>query len=234
MTFKEFCKELLEEYGYIIFQYDSVISFTQTFPDTTCGLGGIGGQAFTDAQIFIFVNQSNRNAIVIGPAWSYYIENITENFQWIVVTIIWLELIILQELKNMVTLKKLKELKQIKRDNKVIYNLLNTIIGECEQISKDPSCSQVMDVIQKMYKDNKQTISECSVDRVDQLNTLNEENAFLESYLPQPLTKEELTALIGSQLTAGNNMSKIMKYLSEEYKGRYDGKVAVEIIKSLQ
>lgn len=42
MTFKEFCKELLEEYGYIIFQYDSVISFTQTFPDTTCGLGGIG------------------------------------------------------------------------------------------------------------------------------------------------------------------------------------------------
>ena len=36
-------------------------------------------------------------------------------------------------LKNMVTLKKLKELKQIKRDNKVIYNLLNTIIGECEQ-----------------------------------------------------------------------------------------------------
>lgn len=151
-----------------------------------------------------------------------------------VVTIIWLELIIFQELKNMVTLKKLKELKQIKRDNKVIYNLLNTIIGECEQISKDPSCSQVMDVIQKMYKDNKQTISECSVDRVDQLNTLNEENAFLESYLPQPLTKEELTALIGSQLTAGNNMSKIMKYLSEEYKGRYDGKVAVEIIKSLQ
>lgn len=67
MTFKEFCKELLEEYGYIIFQYDSVISFTQTFPDTTCGLGGIGGQAFTDAQIFIFVDQSNRNAIVIDP-----------------------------------------------------------------------------------------------------------------------------------------------------------------------
>lgn len=71
MTFKEFCKELLEEYGYIIFQYDSVISFTQTFPDTTCGLGGIGGQAFTDAQIFIFVDQSNRNAIVIGPALRY-------------------------------------------------------------------------------------------------------------------------------------------------------------------
>lgn len=80
MTFKEFCKELLEEYKWASFQYDSVISFTQTFSDTTCGLGGIGGQVFTDAQIFIFVNQSDRNAIVIGPAWSYYIENITEKF----------------------------------------------------------------------------------------------------------------------------------------------------------
>ena len=210
MTFKEFCKELLEEYKWASFQYDSVISFTQTFSDTTCRLDG---QAFTDAQIFIFVDQSNR-----VDCCNHHMAGINN----------------IARIKNMVTLKKLKELKQIKRDNKVIYNLLNTIIGECEQISKDPSCSQVMDVIQKMYKDNKQTISECSVDRVDQLNTLNEENAFLESYLPQPLTKEELTALIGSQLTAGNNMSKIMKYLSEEYKGRYDGKVAVEIIKSLQ
>ena len=30
--------------------------------------------------LFIFVNQSDRNAIVIGPAWSYYIEGITEKF----------------------------------------------------------------------------------------------------------------------------------------------------------
>ena len=59
MTFKEFCKELLEEYKWASFQYDSVISFTQTFSDTTCRLDG---QAFTDAQIFIFVDQSNRNA----------------------------------------------------------------------------------------------------------------------------------------------------------------------------
>lgn len=60
MTFKEFCKELLEEYKWASFQYDSVISFTQTFSDTTCRLDG---QASTDAQIFIFVDQSNRNAI---------------------------------------------------------------------------------------------------------------------------------------------------------------------------
>lgn len=79
MTFTEFCKELLSEFGYTDFEYDSVTSFTQTFSDTTCGLGGIGGQAFTNAQIFVFFNYK-FDAVVIGPAWSYYIENITDIF----------------------------------------------------------------------------------------------------------------------------------------------------------
>ena len=75
MTFKEFCKELLEEYKWASFQYDSVISFTQTFSDITCRLDG---QAFTDAQIFIFVDHSNRNVILLGPACIYYIAGITQ------------------------------------------------------------------------------------------------------------------------------------------------------------
>ena len=77
MTFKEFCKELLEEYKWASFQYYIVIYFNLTFSDKTCCLDV---QAFSDARIFIFVDQSNRNAIVIGPAWSYYIEGITEKF----------------------------------------------------------------------------------------------------------------------------------------------------------
>lgn len=134
----------------------------------------------------------------------------------------------------MVTLEKLKELKQSKRSDKIIYNLLNTVIGECEQVGKELTPNKVVEIIQKMYKDNKQTIEECSVDRVDQLIILQKENDFLKIYLPKQLTKEELTAIIGSQLVLGQNMSKIMKYLSEEYKGRYEGKEAIEIIKALQ
>lgn len=79
MTFTEFCRELLQKSGYSNFEYDYVTSFTQTFPDTTCGLGGIGGQVFTDTQVFVFYNY-NSNAIVIGPAWSYYIEDVTDIF----------------------------------------------------------------------------------------------------------------------------------------------------------
>lgn len=98
----------------------------------------------------------------------------------------------------MLTLQKLKELKQANRDKLVIYKLLSTIIGECEQISKNPSNNEIVRVLQKVYKDNDITLKECSKDRVNLIQELNEENSFLSQYLPTPLTDEELLALIGS------------------------------------
>lgn len=133
----------------------------------------------------------------------------------------------------MLTLQKLKELKQNNRDKPVIYKLLATVIGECEQISKDPSNNEIIGVLQKMYKDNNTTLGECSKDRVDQIQELNEENNFLSQYLPVSLTDEELSALIGAQMSQGKRMPDIMKYLSANYKGRYDSKKAIIIINML-
>jgi uncharacterized protein YqeY len=133
----------------------------------------------------------------------------------------------------MLTLQKLKELKQTNREKPVIYKLLATIIGECEQVSKSPSNNEIIDILQKMYKDNNTTLKECSEDRIDQIQELNEENNFISQYLPVPLTNEELSALIGSQMSEGRRMPDIMKYLSANYKGRYDSKKALMIINSL-
>lgn len=133
----------------------------------------------------------------------------------------------------MLTLQKLKELKQNNRDKPIIYKLLATVIGECEQISKDPSNNEIIGVLQKMYKDNNTTLGECSEDRVDQIQELNAENNFLSQYLPIPLTDEELFALIGAQMSQGKKMPDIMKYLSANYKGRYDSKKAIAIINML-
>ena len=38
-----------------------------------------------------------------------------------------------------------------------------------------------------------------------------------------------MEAIIVSQLAPGVKMPQVMKYLSENYKGRYDGKVAARI-----
>ena len=133
----------------------------------------------------------------------------------------------------MLTLQKLKELKQNNRDKPVIYKLLATVIGECEQISKNPSNSEIIGVLQKMYKDNNITLKECSEERIDQIKELTEENNFIAQYLPTQLSDNELSALISSQMSQGKRMPDVMKYLSMNYKGRYDSKNAIKIIDSL-
>ena len=60
----------------------------------------------------------------------------------------------------------------------------------------------------------------------------------LSKYLPQQLTAEELTVLI-TQLISDKcyslpkDMGKVMKHLSTEYAGRFDGRVASDIIKRM-
>lgn len=129
----------------------------------------------------------------------------------------------------MLTLEKLKQLRLDNRNSSVIYKLLSTIVGECEQISKNPTNNEILGVLQKVYKSNLQTIEECLESRPIQAEELQIENRFIAIYLPKNLTNDELTAIIQSQVSLGFKMPQIMKYLSENYKGRYDGKVAVKI-----
>lgn len=57
----------------------------------------------------------------------------------------------------MLTLQRLKDIRKENREDQVIYNLLGTIIGECEQLSKNPSHNEILTVIQKMFEDNTET-----------------------------------------------------------------------------
>ena len=133
----------------------------------------------------------------------------------------------------MVTIQDLKDVRHAHRNNKVLYNLLSTVIGECEQISKDPTEDQIISVMQKMHKDNYTTMRECPADKIDIIFTLTEENKFLEYYLPKSLPDSDLIKIIQDRINAGDKMPDIMKYLNTNYKGRYDGKRASQFIKDL-
>lgn len=137
----------------------------------------------------------------------------------------------------MLTLGRLKELKREQREEITITKLLSVIIGECEQISRNPTHNEILGVIQKIYKENSETIKELAPNgefnwnspRKETMIALKIENQFLTQFLPQPLTENELIVIINSQIAAGQNISGIMKYLSENYKGRYDGKGAARL-----
>jgi uncharacterized protein YqeY len=133
----------------------------------------------------------------------------------------------------MLNIQDLKDIRSSHRNNKVLYNLLSTVIGECEQISKDPSEEQIISVMQKMYKDNEATMKECPSSKIDIIFDLTEENKFLSIYLPKPLADSELIKLIKDRMDEGEKMPDIMKFLTTNYKGRYDGKKAAQFIKDL-
>ena len=84
-----------------------------------------------------------------------------------------------------------------------------------------------------MYKDNEATMKECPSSKINVIFDLTEENKFLSVYLPKPLTDSELIKIIKERLDAGDKMPDIMKYLTANYKGRYDGKKASQFIKDM-
>ena len=133
----------------------------------------------------------------------------------------------------MLNIQDLKDVKNSHRNNKILYNLLSTVIGECEQISKDPTEEQIISVMQKIHKDNHTTMKECPPDKINIIFDLTEENKFLEFYLPKPLYDSELIKIIKERIDAGDKMPDIMKFLNTAYKGMYDGKKATQFIKDL-
>lgn len=89
------------------------------------------------------------------------------------------------------------------------------------------------DVVAAYYKklqSNKDAFPEGSEHR----DKIDKESAFIQAYLPEPLTDDEVVALI-KELTAADdslNFGGVMKALSPKIKGRFDGKKASELVKA--
>ena len=116
-------------------------------------------------------------------------------------------------------------------DNKIVASILTTLIGEVGTVAKNDGREQATDeevivFIKKFIKNLEETIkivSEGSGFGID-INQQRQELEVLVTYLPKQLTEEELVALKASTNPA--NKGEWMKFLKENYAGRYDGKMA--------
>ena len=62
----------------------TLYTFDQMWPDTTCGFGGIGGQAFTNSRVYVFIPKyiDHRCIVYIGSKYAYkaeYCDNFRED-----------------------------------------------------------------------------------------------------------------------------------------------------------
>lgn len=125
-----------------------------------------------------------------------------------------------------------------KEGNKDDAQILTTLIGEAEMVGKNngnraPADEEVIKVVERFIKAMEETRDHVSGEK--RIN-INREIDTLERYLPTPLTEDELRSEIHYIVhdlgaTSVKHMGSVMKALKQMHAGRYDGKLASEIVK---
>lgn len=122
--------------------------------------------------------------------------------------------------------KIIKDLKEaMKSGNTEKRDLLRVVVGEFNRVGKELSDDVAQKEVKKMYMNAKELGSES-------------EATILEEYIPQELTKDQLTMLIQDMIEetgvdSMKGMGRIMGMLAKEYPNRYDGKLASQIVKEI-
>ena len=132
-------------------------------------------------------------------------------------------------IKEKIMLKRIRTERATYRKNKETLNaeILTTLIGEIETEEKRNgiifSDDDVIKVVQKFIKNINQTLA------IHPTDILKYEKAFLEKYLPKQLSEEELKIIASDFKIVG----EYMKFLKQNYSGKYDSKFAMEVFKLL-
>ncbi len=137
--------------------------------------------------------------------------------------------------------KLMEDLKEaMKAKNEVKKNTVTMIKAAILQIEKDKQISledaQIMEVIAKEAKKRKDSLAEFEkCNREDLIKQTEEELAIIQSYLPEPLSKEELTKIVEEEIARvgavdKKDMGKVMQAVKARTTGRADGKSINEIV----
>lgn len=107
-----------------------------------------------------------------------------------------------------------KDQLQARKDKKPrSASALTCVIGDSQQVSKEPTDDQVIAVIRKHVKNLNETMK-VAVDKTD----IAIEITFLSSYLPQTLTDAEIGLMVANMLVAHDNLNvgMVMGYVKKQ------------------
>lgn len=131
-----------------------------------------------------------------------------------------------------------------KAKSKLALSIVTTLCGEAAMIGKskgnrESTDIEVVQVVKKFIKNIQETMINPKVELSEsQAYDMEYEIEVLSKYLPQQLTEAEIKTIICKAISKYSyalprDMGKVMKHLSTEYAGRFDGKVASDIIKRM-
>jgi uncharacterized protein YqeY len=97
-----------------------------------------------------------------------------------------------------------------------------------DQLDNNVILSSIEKVL-KIYREELESVHKYAPDEA-KINNLNESILFLESFLPEQLTTEQVIAIVNSAVEEMSNFGLIMKYLSKELKGKADMKMVKQLV----
>lgn len=110
---------------------------------------------------------------------------------------------------------------------------LTTLLGEASPSGNDTvSDKEVQKVIEKFAKNQRSMLAHDL--STLQRSEINRELKIYEKYLPKQLTEDEIKYILCTEYTVCDsnlNVGSLMRYLSANYAGQYDGKVASKVAK---
>lgn len=124
------------------------------------------------------------------------------------------------------------QLQARKAKDEIATGLLTALVGEATMVGKnagnrETTDDEVLAMVQKFVKNARETQKLAPSDKIAT------EIKMLEGYLPQQMTADELREVVVALRTENPaaNMGVVMKHLKDNFGGRYDGKVASQVVK---
>ena len=115
------------------------------------------------------------------------------------------------------------------RENKVIYDMLCVLVGEIDRMPNrsKSTADEIYTCVNRMYNNAKEMSQYKEESRI--------ELEYLQDYIKKQLTDAELVEIIMQYKEDGlKNIGDYMRALNTEYKGRFDGKKASQLINQLK
>jgi uncharacterized protein YqeY len=139
-----------------------------------------------------------------------------------------------QDIKQAMLAKQADKLRAL-RSVKSALLLAKTEKGASEEISEEAEIK----VLQKLVKQRKESADIYqSQNRPDLYQIEKEEQEFIEAYLPQQMSREDVEAYLKDVIgrvgaTSVKDMGKVMGTANKELAGKADGKTISEVVKQL-
>lgn len=122
---------------------------------------------------------------------------------------------------------KAAQLSARKTKDQLSAKALTTVIGEVENLAKQKNSKGLNDqTVMKVLKKNMDSVKE-NIDERGSTEELETELKLLESFYPKMLTVDEIRNI--KKEIGATDKKTLMPYLSKNYAGLFDGKVASEI-----